>query len=186
MNETQNTHAKPLCPIYVAASSKERMRYREFLAKIPSEMTITYNWADTFDDVELATAAGATPPTKAQLSQIGARCFRGVDLAEIVIFLVPTTPTRGFWVELGIAIAQAAEGKKFAVMTIGDGDHLDCWSGFGRHAHFANDADAVAALEAIAADSGKSIAQLSAEHTAAVVAQTNAAIAVAFNASKEA
>lgn len=135
-------------PIYVAASSKERDRYRSFVERLPKGFDVTYNWANTFDRVEEQLASGAIPAlTRADLSLIGATCFRGVEAGAVFVLLVPTTPSRGAWVELGMAIAMASRKEKLQVLTIGgDAAGLDCWVDFARHTHAETEEQAIEVL----------------------------------------
>lgn len=105
--------------IYVAASSKERPRYRRFLRALEViGVGVTYNWSEHFDRVTL----DGRVPTDADLNVAEEECKRGIDECEVFVMLVPTTPSRGAWFELGYA---SRGGKK--TVSIGDAAGLDCW-----------------------------------------------------------
>lgn len=107
--------------IYVAGSSVELERAERVMDALRLEcFEITHDWTK---DVRANTAAARTD---ADLTDHEAKAFASTDLraierAHLLLFLAPTTPTRGAWVELGyaLALAGAPEGDLSSVYVSG-------------------------------------------------------------------
>lgn len=156
MNEVINIYPRKI-PLYIAGSSKERDRFKEAKERIPSAYDLTFDWCASFEALEEAQhkhrlVAGEDAPqlTTAQLGAIGATCGRAVHDAAVLVFLVPTTVSRGFWAELGMAMSKAYRGENIATITVGDIRTLDTWVAFPSHMHVQDTDGLVELLDKVA------------------------------------
>lgn len=113
--------------IYVAGSSQERPRYRHFLEALHAVgFDVVYNWADHIDGC-------SSPPTDEELSAAERECLLAVATCDVFVLLIPQTPSKGSWVELGYARAL----KKHTI-GVGDASALDCWTVDNVHARYSS------------------------------------------------
>ena len=102
--------------VYVAGSSGEIERVERVIAHLRlMGVTITHDWTA---DIRAVRAAGLA--SDADLSDDEARKHALTDLeavatAHAVLFLAPTTPTRGAWVEMGYAYGCGKPDRKSVV-----------------------------------------------------------------------
>ncbi len=103
--------------VYIAASSRieERNRVRLCMHALEAApgLELAYDW--------LTPMQGRTTTRDSELSDSDAidqarLCLKGVEDAEAVWLLAPNSPTRGAWVELGVAHSESK-------LIVGSGDY---------------------------------------------------------------
>lgn len=104
--------------IYVAGSSNERARYREAV----HGLDVTFDWEAGFTSYERELRDGNVKRAGCIYRNAATSCLDGVNDCDVFILLVPTTPSRGVWLETGIAI----EACKI-LLAVGDDSKLDIW-----------------------------------------------------------
>lgn len=93
--------------VYIAGSSRELDRVRAAQRVLESVgAKLTYNWVP---DVERAIASGTPEPALARhiRRELASRDVEGVRSCDLLWWLAPSEPTRGAWLELGVAIERA-------------------------------------------------------------------------------
>lgn len=119
--------------VYVAGSSSEPERVRRAMGEVVGRgWTLAQDW---LADIE---REGAANPTDDDVRRRCARADRNaVSTATVFWLLAPEQPTRGAWVELGVAISvRAEEYRRF-----GHSDRLVVVSGNGKQSIFCSLAD---------------------------------------------
>lgn len=90
--------------IYLAGGSSERLTVVQPMIERMKQVgyTVTYDWTRG----EEWCAGGDAALTREQRRKAAGVDIEGVERAQFLWLLVPEQPTRGAWVELGVAIAK--------------------------------------------------------------------------------